>query len=65
MQDTHRIIWKDGQQDLMHRALGFTGKEYERLRFGKFMIFETKICSFRVGFEAKFKPSILKQDKGV
>ena len=49
----------------MHRALGFTGKEYERLRFGKFMIFETKICSFRVGFGTDFKPSILKQDKGV
>ena len=29
------------------------------------MIFETKICGFWVGFEAKFKPSILKQDKGV
>ena len=29
------------------------------------MIFETKIDGFRVDFEAKFKPSILKQDKGV
>mgnify|MGYP006888057635 CR=1 FL=1 len=29
------------------------------------MIFETKIYGFLVGFEAKFKPSILKQDKGV
>ena len=54
-----------GQQDLMHRALGFIGKEYERLWFWKFIIFETKIGSFWVGFEAKFKPSILKQDKGV
>ncbi len=49
----------------MHRALGFIGKEYERLWFWKFMIFETKIDSFRVDFEADFKPSILKQDKGV
>ena len=48
-----------GQQDLMHRALGFIGKEYERLWFGNFMIFETKIDSFWVGFEAKFKPPIL------
>lgn len=40
-----------GQQDLMHRALGFIGKEYEMLRFGNFMIFGTKICGFRVGFE--------------
>ena len=48
-----------GQQDLMHRALGFIGKEYERLWFWNFMIFETKIDSFWVGFEAKFKPSIL------
>lgn len=31
----------------------------------KFMIFETKICSFWVNFWAIFKPSILKQDKGV
>ena len=54
-----------GQQDLMHRALGFIGKEYERLWFWKFMIFKTKICGFWVDFEAKFKPSILKQDKGV
>ena len=54
-----------GQQDLMHRALGFIGKEYERLWFGNFMIFETKIYGFWVGFRAKFKPSILKQDKGV
>ena len=29
------------------------------------MIFETKIYSFLVGFGANFKPSILKQDKGV
>lgn len=29
------------------------------------MIFETKIDGFRVDFEADFKPSILKQDKGV
>jgi hypothetical protein len=35
----------------MHRALGFIGKEYEMLRFGNFMIFGTKICGFRVGFE--------------
>lgn len=49
----------------MHRALGFIGKEYEMLRFGNFMIFGTKICGFRVGFKADFKPSILKQDKGV
>lgn len=48
-----------GQQDLMHRALGFIDKEYERLWFGNFMIFETKIDSFWVGFEAKFKPPIL------
>ena len=48
-----------GQQDLMYRALGFIGKEYERLWFGNFMIFETKIDSFWVGFEAKFKPPIL------
>ena len=48
-----------GQQDLMHRALGFIGKEYERLWFWNFMIFETKIDSFWVGFEAKFKPPIL------
>ena len=54
-----------GQQDLMHRALGFIGKEYERLWFWKFMIFETKIDGFWVGFGADFKPSILKQDKGV
>lgn len=54
-----------GQQDLMHRALGFIGKEYERLWFWNFMIFETKIDGFWVDFEAKFKPSILKQDKGV
>ena len=49
----------------MHRALGFIGKEYERLWFWKFMIFETKIDGFWVGFGADFKPSILKQDKGV
>lgn len=54
-----------GQQDLMHRALGFIGKEYERLWFWKFMIFGTKIDGFWVDFEAKFKPSILKQDKEV
>ena len=54
-----------GQQDLMHRALGFIDKEYERLWFGNFMIFKTKICGFWVDFEANFKPSILKQDKGV
>ena len=54
-----------GQQDLMHRALGFIGKEYERLWFWNFMIFETKICGFWVDFGANFKPSILKQDKGV
>lgn len=48
-----------GQQDLMHRALGFIGKEYERLWFWKFMIFRTKICGFWMGFEAKFKPPIL------
>ena len=54
-----------GQQDLMHRALGFIGEEYERLWFWNFMIFETKTCGFRVGFWAIFKPSILKQDKGV
>ena len=48
-----------GQQDLMHRDLGFIDKEYERLWFGNFMIFETKIDSFWVGFEAKFKPPIL------
>ena len=48
-----------GQQDLVHRALGFIGKEYERLWFWNFMIFETKIDSFWVGFEAKFKPPIL------
>ena len=48
-----------GQQDLMHRALGFIGKEYERLWFWNFMIFETKIDSFWVDFEAKFKPPIL------
>lgn len=48
-----------GQHDLMRRALGFIGKDYERLWFGKFMIFETKIDSFWVGFEAKFKPPIL------
>ena len=54
-----------GQQDLMHRALGFIGKEYERLWFWNFMIFETKIDGFWVDFEANFKPSILKQDKGV
>ena len=48
-----------GQQDLMHRALGFIGKEYERLWFGNFMIFETKIDSFWVGFGADFKPPIL------
>ena len=35
----------------MHRALGFIGKEYERLWFGNFMIFETKIDGFWVGFE--------------
>ena len=29
------------------------------------MIFEMKIYGFWVGFEADFKPSILKQDKGV
>jgi len=29
------------------------------------MIFETKICGFWGDFEADFKPSILKQDKGV
>lgn len=54
-----------GQQDLVHRALGFIDKEYERLWFWNFMIFETKIDGFWVGFEANFKPSILKQDKGV
>ena len=54
-----------GQQDLMHRALGFIDKEYERLWFWNFMIFKTKICGFWVGFKAIFKPSILKQDKGV
>ena len=30
-----------------------------------FYDFLMKICGFWVGFEAKFKPSILKQDKGV
>ena len=54
-----------GQQDLVHRALGFIGKEYERLWFWNFMIFETKICGFWVAFAAIFKSSILKQDKGV
>ena len=54
-----------GQQDLMHRALGFIDKEYERLWFWNFMIFETKIDGFWVDFGADFKPSILKQDKGV
>ena len=54
-----------GQQDLMHRTLGFIGKEYERLWFWNFMIFETKIDGFWVCSEADFKPSILKQDKGV
>ena len=49
----------------MHRALGFIDEEYERLWFWNFMIFETKICGFWVGFWANFKPSILKQDKGV
>ena len=49
----------------MHRALRFIDKEYERLWFWNFMIFETKIDGFWVGFEANFKPSILKQDKGV
>ena len=48
-----------GQQDLMHRALGFIGKEYERLWFWKFIIFEVKIDGFWVGFWANFKPSIL------
>ena len=48
-----------GQQDLMHRALGFIGKKYEKLWFGNFMIFETKIDGFWVGFWANFKPSIL------
>ena len=48
-----------GQQDLMHRALGFICKEYERLWFWNFMIFETKIDGFWVGFEADFKPPIL------
>lgn len=48
-----------GQQDLMHRALGFIGKEYERLWFWNFMIFETKIDGVWVGFEADFKPPIL------
>ena len=54
-----------GQQNLVHRALGFIDKEYEKLWFWNFMIFETKIYSFWVGFGAIFKPSILKQDKGV
>ena len=49
----------------MHRALGFIGKEYERLWFWNFIIFETKIDGFWVDFEADFKPSIFKQDKGV
>ena len=49
----------------MHRALGFIDKEYERLWFWKFMIFEMKIDGFWVDFDADFKPSILKQDKGV
>ena len=49
----------------MHRALGFIDKEYERLWFWNFMIFETKIDGFWIDFEADFKPSILKQDKGV
>ena len=48
-----------GQQDLMHRALGFIDKEYERLWFWKFMIFEVKIDGFWVGFWANFKPPIL------
>ena len=39
-------------------------KQYKS-RNEKIMIFETKICGFWVGFEANFKPSILKQDKGV
>ena len=30
----------------MHRALGFIDEEYERLWFGNFMIFKTKICGF-------------------
>ena len=54
-----------GQQDLVHRALGFINKEYERLWFWNFMIFETKIDGFWVDFWVNFKPSILKQDKGV
>ena len=48
-----------GQQDLMHRALGFIGEEYERLWFWNFMIFKAKIDGFWVGFEADFKPPIL------
>ena len=48
-----------GQHDLMRRALGFIGKEYERLWFWNFMIFETKIDGLWAGFEANFKPPIL------
>ena len=44
-----------GQQNLMHRALGFIDKEYERLRFWNFMIFETKIDGFWVGFWSGFQ----------
>lgn len=39
-------------------------KQYKS-RNEKIMIFETKIYSFWAGFGADFKPSILKQDKGV
>ena len=39
-------------------------KQYKS-RNEKIMIFETKIYGFWMGFETDFKPSILKQDKGV
>ena len=39
-------------------------KQYKS-RNEKIMIFETKIYGFWMGFEPNFKPSILKQDKGV
>ena len=39
-------------------------KQYKS-RNEKIMIFETKIYGFWMGFEVDFKPSILKQDKGV
>ena len=55
----HRLIW------FCFLLLHFWWINNIKARNEKIMIFTTKICGFWVGFWANFKPSILKQDKGV